>query len=157
MAAELSYAAVEVRRQDHERFLTALFAPPEHREALFALYAFNLEVAKTAEVVSEPMIGQIRLQWWRETLAGIYEQNRARRHQVAEPLAEAIAGAGLGRDHFERLLRASRTSIRTRRTPWPNSRPMPRPPPAACQCSRWKRWAARRWPLPAGWSAPPGA
>ena len=65
----LSYCAQEVRRHDRARYLSSLFAPDERREDLFALYAFNLEVAKTAEVVSEPMLGQIRLQWWREAIA----------------------------------------------------------------------------------------
>src|SRR3546814_19441352 len=60
------------------------------REHLFALYAFNHEVAKTAEVVSEPMIGRIRLQWWRECLDGIYD-GAARQHEVVQPLAEPIS------------------------------------------------------------------
>jgi phytoene synthase len=102
---ELGYCAAEVRAHDRERFLVSLFAPAERRDALFALYAFNLEVAKTAEVVSEPMLGQIRLQWWREALDEAYA-GRPRKHQVAEPLAAAIRSYGLERDPFERLLEA---------------------------------------------------
>ena len=64
----LSPLARLVRRHDRDRFLTALFAPAERREDLLALYAFNYEIAKTREVVSEPVLGQIRLQWWRETI-----------------------------------------------------------------------------------------
>jgi phytoene synthase len=99
----LSYCAAELRRHDPDRFLTALFAPAGRREELFALYAFNLEVAKTREAVSEPMIGRIRLQWWRETIAGIYA-GAPRRHAVVQPLAAAIARAKLSRAHFERLI-----------------------------------------------------
>ena len=51
--------------------------------------AANHEIAKTAEVVSEPAIGQIRLQWWREALEGV-EAGRPRAHEVAIPLAEAV-------------------------------------------------------------------
>ncbi|HXP95891.1 MAG TPA: squalene/phytoene synthase family protein, partial [Telmatospirillum sp.] len=51
MAIPLSYSAEQVRRFDRDRFGTALFAPPERREALFALYAFNLEVAQIRELV----------------------------------------------------------------------------------------------------------
>ena len=72
-STRLSYCADQVRRQDRERYLTALFAPAGRREDLFALYAFNLEVAKTAEVVSEAMVGRIRLQWWREAIEEIEE------------------------------------------------------------------------------------
>ena len=84
----LSYCAAEIRRYDRDRFLTALFAPPAIRENLFALYAFNHEIAKTRESVSEPMVGRIRLQWWREALDGI-EANEPRKHEVVEALYRA--------------------------------------------------------------------
>lgn len=76
-----------VRRLDHDRFLTALMAPPEKRAALIALYAFNTEIARVRETVSEPMLGQIRLQWWRETIEGI-AQGEVRGHEAAVALAE---------------------------------------------------------------------
>ncbi|MFI4987182.1 MAG: phytoene/squalene synthase family protein [Alphaproteobacteria bacterium] len=100
---ELSYCAVEVRRHDADRFLTALFAPRERREDLLTLYAFNLELAKVPELVSEPMLGRIRLQWWRETIAGIYA-GTPRRHAVVLPLAELVTRRGLTRAHFESLI-----------------------------------------------------
>jgi 15-cis-phytoene synthase len=78
--------AAFVRRHDPDRFLTALFAPPARRDALLALYAFNHELARAREVVSEPPLALIRLQWWREVVEGA-----ARRHEVATPLAAAIA------------------------------------------------------------------
>jgi phytoene synthase len=59
-----------VRRGDKNRFLATLFAPQKYRRALFALYAFNLEVARTRELARQPMPGEIRLQWWRDLLGG---------------------------------------------------------------------------------------
>lgn len=103
---DLSYCAGEVRRLDHDRFLTALFAPADRREALFALYAFNIEVSKIREVVSDPMIGAIRLQWWREVIDEIFGRKPVRRHGVAEPLSAAIRSHGLGRENFDRLIDA---------------------------------------------------
>ena len=103
---QLSYCAAEVRRHDPDRFLTALFAPRERREGLFALYAFNLEVAKTREVASEPLLGRIRLEWWRETVEAIYAGGAARRHAVALPLADLIQRGRLTRAHFDRLIEA---------------------------------------------------
>jgi NADH dehydrogenase [ubiquinone] 1 alpha subcomplex assembly factor 6 len=102
---KLSYCARQVRRHDPERYTACLFAPAARREALFALYGFNLEVAKTAEVVSETLIGHIRLQWWRDSLEGIYS-GAARAHQVVEPLAAAIRDHGLPRELFEILIDA---------------------------------------------------
>lgn len=103
--AHLSYCADLVRHYDRDRFLTGLFAPPGRREALFAIYAFNHEVAKIPEVVTEPIAGQIRLQWWRESLDGVYA-GQPRAHQVAVPLAEAVTRHDLSRAHFEAILDA---------------------------------------------------
>ena len=75
-----------VRRHDPDRFLTALFAPPDRRDALLTLYAFNHELARAREVASEPALAFIRLQWWREVVEGT-----PKRHEVATPLSDAIA------------------------------------------------------------------
>lgn len=103
MAEIASYCAQMLRRQDADRYLTALFARGDRREALFALYAFNLELARAREVVSEPFMGLIRLQWWRDAIDEIY-QGRIRAHEVVRPLAKAIAAYGLGRASFDRLI-----------------------------------------------------
>jgi phytoene synthase len=105
----LSYAADQVRRYDYDRYLTTLFAPADRRAALYALLAFNLEIAKVRETVTEPLLGQIRLQWWREAIAQIYDDGpdrtlEARRHAVVNPLAEAIHGHDLSRHAFEQMI-----------------------------------------------------
>ena len=87
--ATLSRVGEIVRRHDPDRFYTSLFAPAARRGALWALYAFNHELARARETVREPMMAMIRLQWWREVVEGA-----RRRHEVAEPLRDAIdAGA----------------------------------------------------------------
>ncbi|MCG8443887.1 MAG: squalene/phytoene synthase family protein, partial [Caulobacterales bacterium] len=84
--------SARVRRHDEDRWLAAQFAPAPERERLIALYAFHLEVARVAEVVSEPMIGEIRLAWWREALEEIDDPAKTpRRHEVVEALAAACA------------------------------------------------------------------
>ncbi|HEY1935737.1 MAG TPA: squalene/phytoene synthase family protein [Acetobacteraceae bacterium] len=90
-----------VRQHDPDRFLTALFAPPARRDALLALYAFNHELARAREVVSEPPLALIRLQWWREVVEG-----EARRHEVATPLAAAIDAGMLSRDDLLAMIAA---------------------------------------------------
>jgi phytoene synthase len=99
------YCAATLRAQDRDRYLCALLAPPRLRDGLVALYAFNLEIARTPEVVTEPLLGQIRLQWWREAIAEIYE-GEPRRHQVVQPLAAAVRAHDLTRAHFETLIDA---------------------------------------------------
>ena len=78
---EISYCARLLRQQDPDRYLTALFAPAERREALFALYAFNLELARARESVREPIMGRMRLQWWRDCLPEIMA-GQARREEL---------------------------------------------------------------------------
>jgi NADH dehydrogenase [ubiquinone] 1 alpha subcomplex assembly factor 6 len=101
--SDLDYCAQSLRRQDHERYLTALFAPANRRNALFALYAFNQELARARESVREPIMGLMRLQWWRDSLGEIYA-GRTRDHAVARPLGEAITAYGLPQAEFERLI-----------------------------------------------------
>ena len=103
---ELSYCGAEVHRHDPDRFLAALYATPAQRESLLTLYAFNIEIAKVRESVSEPMLGEIRLQWWREALEEAYAGGPVRRHAVSEPLAELVRTRGLTRAHFDRLIDA---------------------------------------------------
>ncbi|HEV2673207.1 MAG TPA: phytoene/squalene synthase family protein [Aliidongia sp.] len=93
-----------VRRHDHDRFLASLFMPAARRPAVWALLAFNLEIARVREAVSQPIIGQIRLQWWRDALDEIYTGKPPRRHEVVEPLAAAIEAHRLTRLHFDTLI-----------------------------------------------------
>ncbi len=95
-----------VRQNDPDRFLLSLFAPRTARPALWALFAFNYEIAKTREVVSETNIGLIRLQWWRDTIAEIYEDKPIRRHEIVQPLADAIKNYDLPRELFDKLIYA---------------------------------------------------
>ena len=90
-----------VRRHDPDRFLTALFAPPAQRNALLALYAFNHELARAREVVSEPPLALIRLEWWREVVEGA-----SRRHEVASPLAIAMDNGSLSRNDLLAMIAA---------------------------------------------------
>ena len=78
--------AQSVRTADPDRYFATLFAPEPLRPHLFALYAFNHEVARIAETVREPMLGAIRLEWWRETVEQA-AKGIPRNHDVARGLA----------------------------------------------------------------------
>jgi hypothetical protein len=64
------------------------------RRVLFPLYAFNVEVARAPWVASEPMIGEMRLQWWRDALDEIATGAPVRKHEVTVPLAGILDGEG---------------------------------------------------------------
>ena len=82
--------AASVRTADPDRYFSALFAPAAARPCLFALYAFNHEVARIAESVREPMLGAIRLEWWRETVEQA-AKGAPRNTDVARGLAALFA------------------------------------------------------------------
>lgn len=106
MADQLSYCGELVRNGDHDRFLTALFAAEPVRGHLFVLYAFNLEIARIRDVVSEPLLGEIRLQWWREGIEAIYAGQGVRAHPVLQGLDATIRQCGLPRMPFDGLIDA---------------------------------------------------
>ena len=103
---EISYCGDLVRKYDADKFLLSMFAPAAAREDLWALFAFNHEIAKTREVVSDAMLGHIRLQWWRDGIADIYEGRDVADHEVLKPLALTIERHNLPREHFDKLIYA---------------------------------------------------
>jgi len=94
-----------VRQYDPDRYFSALFAPADKRPLLFALYAFNHELARVAETVREPMMGEIRLQWWRDTLEDA-RKGTPRKHDVAEALAETLRRVALPNALFDAMINA---------------------------------------------------
>lgn len=108
IASNQSYCAQQVRRLDHDRYLCSLFLPDARRESVHALFAFDAELARVREAVSEPLLGQMRLQWWRESIGRLYacvpDSGAPAAHPVLEALAPVIVDADLSRRYFERLL-----------------------------------------------------
>ena len=64
------FCAELVRSHDFVRYASTLFVPAEQRRALLAIYAFNVEISRVRELVSQPLPGEMRLQWWTDMLAG---------------------------------------------------------------------------------------
>jgi 15-cis-phytoene synthase len=104
---EAGYAHCDslLRRDDPDRWFACLFLPAGVRPHVHALYAFNLEIARIRELVSEPMLGEIRFQWWREALAG-ERRSEAESHPVAAAMLDTIAKFGLAGDRFSAMIDA---------------------------------------------------
>ncbi len=94
-AAPLEDTAALVRAQDPDRFFAGLFAPETDRPGLFALYAFGYEIARVREIVSDPMVGMIRLQWWRDAVTALAQGKDAPVHGVVQGLEGPIADGRL--------------------------------------------------------------
>lgn len=99
-----------VQRGDPDRFRAVMAAPVEARAQLFPLYAFNLEVARAPWVTQEPLIAEMRLQWWRDVVENV-ESGAARAHEVAGPLHDLIRDFGLPVEVMDRLIAARRWDI----------------------------------------------
>lgn len=84
-----AHCAALVREQDHDRYITCLYAPEARRHGLFALYAFSLEIARVRALVSEPLPGEVRLQWWRDLLEG-QPNGDVQAHPVAAALLDTV-------------------------------------------------------------------
>ncbi|HEX3809459.1 MAG TPA: phytoene/squalene synthase family protein [Rhizomicrobium sp.] len=102
-----SLAACEalVRAHDPDRYYSALFAPAAKRPYLFALYAFNYEIARVAERVNEPMLGEMRLEWWREMVESA-RNSEPIAHDVARGLAVLFAAVELPQTEIDAMLDA---------------------------------------------------
>jgi phytoene/squalene synthetase len=110
----LSNALIEQAAQfDPDRTLAASFADAPARQHLIGLLHFAHEIGRVREVVSEPHLGAIRLQWWRDALDEIYAGKPVRRHEVAQALAETIHATNLPAHLFHAMIDARSADFET--------------------------------------------
>lgn len=93
------------RAADPDRTLAALFAPRAARDDLFSLFAFNAELARIADLVTEPGLGAIRLQWWRDAIDAA-ARGEATGQPVADAFGQALGRRGLSRERIGALIDA---------------------------------------------------
>lgn len=95
-----------LKTADPDRCRAAVMASAQGRADLLLLYAFHYELAKVPEMVSEPMIGEIRYQWWRDCVDEIYSGGAkpVRRHEISTPLSEMLIRVDMPRFWVDRLI-----------------------------------------------------
>ena len=98
-----AFCADLVRSHDFARYASTLFVPAENRRALLALYAFNVEISRIRDQVSQPLPGEIRMQWWTDLLAGA-GHGGVEGNPVASELSAAIRTYGLPAKPMSRLI-----------------------------------------------------
>jgi 15-cis-phytoene synthase len=102
-ADSAGFCAELVRSSDFPRYASTLFLPAAPRRALLALYAFNAEISRVREQVSQPLPGEMRLQWWTDMLAGA-GHGGVEGNPVAAELLLAIRGFHLPVERLSRLI-----------------------------------------------------
>src|SRR5260370_11708319 len=115
--AAADFCAELVRAHDFARYASTLFVPAEQRRGLLAIYAFNVEISRVREQVSQPLPGEVRLQWWTDMLAGA-GYGGIQGHPAAPGLKLALRGwrfpvARLGGRHAERQVDLSHDPMPT--------------------------------------------
>src|ERR687890_1354027 len=103
--ANFAHCEALAREADPDRYWASLFAPPDKRPHLYALYAFNFEIARVREAVREALVGEIRLQWWRDALQG-EARGDVRSNPVAAALDDTIVQFRLPRQSLVDLIDA---------------------------------------------------
>ncbi|MDO5642923.1 MAG: squalene/phytoene synthase family protein [Paracoccus sp. (in: a-proteobacteria)] len=87
------HCAALLRRGDPDRFASTMAAEPRDRARLATLYAANLEIARAAIASAEPLISQMRLQWWADQIARMAGGHAPAAHEIASPLFDAWGAA----------------------------------------------------------------
>ena len=105
------YVLDTVRAADRDRFLAALFAPEPARTGLLALLAFDHELGRAHAVTSEPLLAEIRLQWWREAAAEATGSGTPRAQPIVESLSETARRHGLTPERMIALIDARAEEI----------------------------------------------
>ena len=99
-----------VYKDDHNRYLTALFVDKDKRRSLFALYAFNIEISKVVEISKEPLVCQIKLQWWRDSLDDL-KKGQVAKHPVIQELAMVLTDHQIDLDDLLMIIQARNSEL----------------------------------------------
>ena len=102
-----------VRHVDEERWLSSRYAPAIKRRSLIALYAFCYELARIRLVVTDPVMGAIRFQWWREALEELSD-GKAREHDTVLALAERLDHEAFKIESLEQLIEGYELAYETK-------------------------------------------
>ncbi|CEL62485.1 NADH dehydrogenase (ubiquinone) complex I, assembly factor 6 OS=Bos taurus GN=NDUFAF6 PE=2 SV=1 [Rhizoctonia solani AG-1 IB] len=97
------YCRELVRKHDYEAYLSSYFYPRAAQPGYFALRAFNIELAMIRETVSRPIIGKMRMQFWRDAIKSI-TNDKPTKHPIAIALHEASQKAKLPPYYLKRMV-----------------------------------------------------
>ncbi|GAB1716244.1 MAG: Squalene/phytoene synthase [Nitrobacter sp.] len=104
-SSSAAFCAELVRSHDFENYAATLFAPLRCRRALLALYAFNVEIVRIRQQITQPLAGEVRLQWWTDVLSG-EGHGGVEGNPVAAELLLAVRDHGLPVERLSRLIEA---------------------------------------------------
>jgi phytoene synthase len=97
----------QLRRADPDRWLASrLISDDAARADVLAILAFEQELTRVRDLVSDPFMGEIRLTWWSETVEAMAQGGPARAHPAALALAQAVSRRALSPVLLDSLIEA---------------------------------------------------
>ncbi|PZO89110.1 MAG: phytoene/squalene synthetase [Micavibrio aeruginosavorus] len=109
-----SFIVDELKAVDYDRYLLGFFVPRAVREGVWALYLLNHEIARTRSMVTDTNLGLIRLQWWRDEIARLYDGRGCGQIPVLSTLAPYVERYGLKQDYFDQIIYAREFDLEDR-------------------------------------------
>ncbi|XP_028392334.1 NADH dehydrogenase (ubiquinone) complex I, assembly factor 6-like [Dendronephthya gigantea] len=103
-ASATGYCVNLVRQYDFENYLCCLLVNKQRRPAIFAIRAFNVEIAKICDSTTVETIGKMKIQFWRDTLDSIFTKGNCPDHPVSKMLQNAVEDYNLSKHWFTRIL-----------------------------------------------------
>jgi phytoene synthase len=105
----------QIQNSDYDRYISLIFSPKDKREDLEILALFNLEMSRVKNKVSEPMLGLIRFQWWREAIDEIFDFSKTpRNHELVNLLRNLVEKYKfLSKEEFIRIIDAREKDLET--------------------------------------------
>jgi phytoene/squalene synthetase len=78
-----------LRKQDYENYITGLLFPESQRRSFYAIRALNIEVGNVREMVKHSSFGDMRIQWWKESVLQLLKtpQKQSSRPQASPPIS----------------------------------------------------------------------
>jgi phytoene synthase len=102
-------------------YYSFLFLPPERRRAITALYAFCREVDDIVDETTDQSVARIKLAWWRNEIAQLYQGNPS--HPVALALKPHLAAYDLKQEHLQAIIDGMEMDLdQSRYLDWPGLR-----------------------------------
>lgn len=96
-----------LRTADPDRWASSRFiSDPAARSDVVALYAFDHALESVPANVSQPLLGEIRLAWWREAIEELFEGGPPRSHPALEGLAAPLAAGRFDRSALDAMIDA---------------------------------------------------
>ncbi len=109
-----SFITDGLKAADYDRYLLGFFAPKAVREGVWALYLLNHEIARTRSMVTDTNLGLIRLQWWRDEIARLYDGRGCGSIPVLSTLAPYVERYGLRQEYFDQIIFAREFDLEDR-------------------------------------------